>query len=96
MARRRGLRITALVVAVLVVLALVAVGSGVTWVLRRPLPLTSGTLTLPGLAGDVTVTRDRRGVPTIEASSSADLFRAQGYVDAQDRFFLMDYRRHVT
>ena len=27
---------------------------------------------------------------------SDDLFRAQGYVAAQDRFFEMDYRRHVT
>src|SRR5690606_9790792 len=25
-----------------------------------------------------------------------DLFAAQGYVHAQDRFFEMDYRRHVT
>ena len=80
----------------LVVLVLVATGVGVTWVQRRPLPVTSGTLTLPGLTGEVTVTRDGHGVPTIEATSSADLFRAQGYVDAQDRFFLMDYRRHVT
>src|SRR5699024_5364045 len=28
--------------------------------------------------------------------TSHDLFFAQGYVHAQDRFFEMDYRRHVT
>ncbi len=95
-ARRRRLRIGALVLVVVVVLALVVAGAGVTWVLRRPLPVTSGSLTLPGLSGEVTVTRDALGVPTIEATSPADLFRAQGFVDAQDRFFLMDYRRHVT
>ncbi len=94
--RRRAPRIAALVVAVLLVVVLVATAAGATFVVRRPLPSTSGTRTLPGLAADVTVTRDGHGVPTIQATTSADLFRAQGYVDAQDRFFLMDYRRHVT
>ena len=95
-ARPRASRIAALAVAVLVVVALVGGAATVTIVLRRPLPTTTGTLTLPGLAGEVTVTRDGRGVPTIQAGTSADLFRAQGFVDAQDRFFVMDYRRHVT
>ena len=30
------------------------------------------------------------GVPHIEAQSDADLYRAQGYVQAQDRLFQMD------
>lgn len=94
--RRRAPRIVALVVVVLLVVGIVAVTAGATFVLRRPLPSTSGTQTLPGLTADVTVTRDAHGVPTIEATTAPDLFRAQGYVDAQDRFFLMDYRRHVT
>ncbi|NNC10224.1 penicillin acylase family protein, partial [Corallococcus exiguus] len=37
-----------------------------------------------------------QGVPQIYADTPEDLFRAQGYVQAQDRFFEMDYRRHVT
>lgn len=94
--RPRASRIAALVVAVIVVVALVAGSAAVTFVLRRPLPTTSGTLALPGLDGEVTVTRDAHGVPTIQATTAADLFRAQGFVDAQDRFFVMDYRRHVT
>ena len=65
-------------------------------VVRRPLPEVAGEQELPGLDADVTVTRDDRGVPTITATTSQDLFRAQGYVAAQDRFFEMDYRRHVT
>jgi penicillin amidase len=36
------------------------------------------------------------GIPTITADSSHDLFFAQGYVQAQDRFWEMDFRRHVT
>jgi len=46
--------------------------------------------------GSVRVVRDSRGVPDIYASTAEDLFRAQGFVQAQDRFFEMDYRRHVT
>ena len=40
--------------------------------------------------------RDDHGIPQVYASSSDDLFYAQGYVQAQDRFFEMDFRRHVT
>ena len=43
-----------------------------------------------------TVQRDELGIPTITASSNDDLFFAQGYVHAQDRFWEMDFRRHVT
>nr|WP_286219463.1 penicillin acylase family protein [Paraoerskovia sediminicola] len=82
--------------AIVVVLALVAVTVFSVVVLRRPLPDTGGDLTLGGLQSDVTVQRDAQGVPTITASSDHDLFMAQGYVQAQDRFFEMDYRRHVT
>src|SRR5665647_2807391 len=65
-------------------------------VVRRPLPDDSGALVLPGLTAEVTVLRDARGVPSIYADNAEDLFRAQGFVHAQDRFFEMDYRRHVT
>ncbi len=65
-------------------------------VIRRPLPKTGGALDLPALTADVQVVRDAQGVPQITAKNSDDLFRAQGFVQAQDRFFEMDYRRHVT
>ncbi|MHB1491468.1 MAG: penicillin acylase family protein, partial [Cellulomonas sp.] len=96
MTRRRALRLSLAVVAGLVVLVLVVGVAVATIVIRRPLPQTAGTLTLAGLSADATVTRDDRGVPYISASTPEDLFRAQGYVQAQDRFFEMDYRRHVT
>ncbi len=83
-------------VVVLLVLALVAVGILAISTVRHSFPQTSGELHLDGLTGNVTVTRDAQGVPTITADTSADLFRAQGYVSAQDRFFEMDLRRHVT
>jgi hypothetical protein len=67
-----------------------------TWMVRRSFPTTSGQAVLSGLGGTVEVYRDGYGVPTVVASSTDDLFRAQGYVHAQDRFWEMDMRRHVT
>ena len=83
-------------VAVGVVLALVAgLVAGVVLV-RRPLPTVDGTVRLPGLGNGVEVVRDESGIPQVYADTSDDLFYAQGYVHAQDRFFEMDFRRHVT
>ncbi len=96
MPRRRLVRLSVIGIAALLVLGLVATAVAAVVVVRRPLPEVSGEVAIPGLDDTVTVTRDERGVPTITATTSADLFRAQGYVAAQDRFFEMDYRRHVT
>lgn len=65
-------------------------------IVRRPLPSYEGQVTLSGLSADVTVYRDELGVPQIYADDALDLFRTQGYLHAQDRFFQMDYGRHVT
>ncbi|KRE35975.1 penicillin amidase [Janibacter sp. Soil728] len=89
---RRSLYVTlALVIVLVVVLAGVVFGQG-----RRPLPQTAGTLEVSGLTGDVEVLRDAHGIPHIYADTMGDLMRAQGYVQAQDRFFEMDTRRHIT
>ena len=93
--RRRVLRVLAWVVAVVVALALAGVGYAV-WTVRRSFPQSSGTVAVAGLSQDVTVQRDTRGIPTITAQTPEDLFFAQGYVHAQDRFWEMDFRRHLT
>ena len=94
--RIKLVRRISLSVIVLVVLALVATGILAISTVRRSFPQAGGELRIEGLTGSVTVTRDARGIPTITADNSADLFRAQGYVSAQDRFFEMDLRRHIT
>ncbi|HEV7933634.1 MAG TPA: penicillin acylase family protein [Actinomadura sp.] len=66
------------------------------WTVRRSFPERDGRLTVKGLGADATVRRDRWGVPQIYADTAGDLVRAQGYVHAQDRFWEMDFRRHVT
>jgi penicillin amidase len=50
-------------------------------------------LTLAGLQDRVTVRRDERGIPYIEAKNEADLYFAQGYVTAGDRLWQMDLLR---
>ena len=81
---------------VLLVLALVAgLVAGVVAV-RRPYPDVSGEIEVPGLGAEVDVVRDRNGIPQVYADTAEDLFYAQGFVHAQDRFFEMDFRRHAT
>ncbi len=83
-------------VAVVLVLALLAASVYAVVAVRTSFPQTSGTLEVRGLSGEVTVVRDAYGVPQVYADTAEDLFFAQGFVQAQDRFFEMDVRRHIT
>src|SRR4029077_10138476 len=92
---RFGLR-TLLRIFVWAVGIIVVVGGGIVWwFVYRPLPQLDGAATLPGLQNEVTVERDRWGVPHIRANSVQDLAEAQGYVMAQDRLWQMDLLRRV-
>jgi penicillin amidase len=53
-------------------------------------------LSVAGLKEPVTVRRDGRGIPYIEAKSDADLYFAQGFITAQDRLWQMDLLRRVA
>ncbi|MEU9358628.1 penicillin acylase family protein [Streptomyces sp. NPDC048301] len=96
--RKKGRRARLFVI--VLVLALVAgVGYGAYWsvsTVRASYPQTTGSIDLKGLTGDVDVKRDDYGIPQIYADTDSDLFRAQGFVQAQDRFWEMDVRRHMT
>ncbi|MFJ9374481.1 penicillin acylase family protein [Streptomyces sp. NPDC101455] len=96
--RKKG-RKARLLVLVLVMAIIGGIAYGAYWsvsTVRASLPQTTGSITLDGLSGPVDVKRDSYGIPQIYASSDADLFMAQGYVQAQDRFYEMDVRRHMT
>ena len=60
------------------------------------LPMLDGEVQVAGLAGKVTIERDRYGVPTIRGSNRVDVARATGFVHGQDRFFQMDLLRRST
>ena len=81
---------------ILLVLALIVAGFLAVDAVRRSFPQTTGTIDVPGLEAEVQVLRDAQGVPQIYADTAEDLFFAQGFVQAQDRFFEMDVRRHIT
>lgn len=92
---RRVRLILKVLLLILMVVAVAGTGYGVLTV-RSSFPQVSGTVTVPGLRANVEVRRDAWGIPQITAESDEDLFMAQGYVHAQDRFWEMDFRRHVT
>ncbi|MBI3960129.1 MAG: penicillin acylase family protein [Chloroflexi bacterium] len=66
------------------------------WLIQRALPDLSGKLPLDGLTAPVEVLRDERGIPHIYAQNQADLFRAQGFVHAQDRLWQMEQNRRIA
>lgn len=82
--------------AIVVVLAIGGLTSFSISSVRESFPTESGRITLPGLTGSVEVLRDSFGVPQIYADHAEDLFEAQGYLHAQDRFYEMDFRRHLA
>ncbi|HEX8567139.1 MAG TPA: penicillin acylase family protein [Pyrinomonadaceae bacterium] len=63
------------------------------WAQEPNVPTTE--LKISGLKDKVTVRRDERGIPYIEARNEADLYFAQGYVTAQDRLWQMDLYNRV-
>ena len=53
-------------------------------------------LSVAGLKESVTVRRDARSIPYIEAKNESDLYFAQGFVTASDRLWQMDLYRRVA
>ena len=82
-----------LTVLVLLVVLLVA-GAG--WYVYSKQPTRTGMVELQHLQGPVTVRYDERGVPHIRAENEPDLYRALGYVHAQDRLFQMEVLRRLA
>jgi len=80
----------------LIVVLVVAVAAGLFLLITRsPLPQTSGSIAIAGLDGPVEILRDEWGVPHIYASTTRDLFFAQGYTQAQDRWWQMEFFRNT-
>jgi penicillin amidase len=73
---------------------------------RQSFPITEGSvttsniedtalITVRGVDQPVDIYRDSMGIPHIYAATLHDLFYSQGYVHAQDRFWQMDFWRHI-
>ncbi|MDP3816143.1 penicillin acylase family protein [Pseudomonas sp.] len=77
-------------------LIIAATAAGAYWYLGSKQPQRSGELHLNALQAPVSVAYDERGVPHIQAEHEADLYRALGYVHAQDRLFQMEMLRRLA
>ncbi|MFO8056296.1 MAG: penicillin acylase family protein [bacterium] len=63
---------------------------------HKPLPQIQGQIQVSGVKEDITILRDKWGVPHVSAKTRQDLFFGVGYVQAQDRLFQMDLIRRVA
>lgn len=85
-------------IAVISLLALIAVATGsasiyYAYILNRPQPQVDGELQVQGLKDRVEIIREADGKPHIYAKNMHDLYFAQGYVQAQDRWWQMEFFR---
>ncbi|MCX2896418.1 penicillin acylase family protein [Pseudomonas mandelii] len=78
------------------VLLVVVLAAGAGWYVYSKQPTRKGMVELQHLQGPVTVRYDERGVPHIRAENEPDLYRALGYVQAQDRLFQMEILRRLA
>ncbi len=83
-------------VGLLLALLLLAAGGLGGWYLYQKQPVRSGVIELADLGNKVTVRYDERGVPHISAQNEADLYRALGYLHAQDRLFQLEMVRRLA
>jgi penicillin amidase len=85
-----------MLLAALLALALLLAAGGGFWYVMTKLPQRSGNVALSGLSAPVSVRYDDRGVPHITADNEPDLYRALGFVHAQDRLFQMEMVRRLA
>ncbi len=64
--------------------------------LGRRLPITAGTVAVPGLEGDVLIRRDGYGIPYIRAERAKDALFGLGFCQGQDRTFQVELLARVT
>jgi penicillin G amidase len=87
----------------ILIVAIIAAGGGFYYfksylpntVAPKSFPQIDGEIQVDGLDGPVDIYRDSMGIPNIYATTSHDIFFAQGYVHAQERFWQMDAWRHI-
>jgi len=63
---------------------------------REALPITAGRIPVAGIASQVEVLRDARGIPHIEARTAPDAWFGLGFAHAQDRLAQMLWLRRLA
>lgn len=90
------MRLTLKVLTTVLLSVLFLACTGLFWYFMSRQPQRDGELVLDHLKAAVSVRYDERGVPHIKASNQDDLYRALGYVHAQDRLFQMEIMRRLA
>jgi len=87
-----------ILVALFILIFITAIGAYlyVNHIQTKAIPNYSENVKLKGLKNKVTIYRDNYGIPHIYAQNDEDLYRATGYVLAQDRLWQMDLIRRAT
>ncbi len=80
----------------LIIIVLIGGGLFVRSIATKGVPDYNTSLSLKNLKQEVVVRRDKFAVPHIIAKNEQDLYRAVGYVMAQDRLWQMDLLKRVT
>jgi penicillin G amidase len=91
----RWVKRVGLVVLVVLLILVVATAGLFTWLVARGMPQRDGVANIPGLSASVRVVRDQNGIANIYASTTEDLFAAQGYVHASERMWQMEVWRRI-
>jgi len=80
----------------IIILILAFIGLAFALYIYNKQPQRSGEVSITNLQAPVNVRFDERGVPHIQAQNEADMYRALGYVHAQDRLFQMEMVRRLA
>jgi penicillin amidase len=88
-------RVILIVLGGLLVITAIVGGSGYLW-MRGSLPEVEGEIRIAALEAPVTVRRNSDGIVRIQAANEPDLYRALGFVHAQDRLWQMDFMRRTA
>ena len=96
--KKKGSACKVVWITLITILAIIVLLSGggfiyINYLTNAPLPQIDGQLKAKGLKDNVEVIRDPYGIPHIYAKNLHDLFFAQGYTQAQDRWWQMEFFR---
>lgn len=91
----RGLKALLIILGIVAVLIII-VGGVWLWFTRQAHPKTEGEIRVAGLLEPVEIVRDAYGTAHIYANSTEDLFFAEGYTHAQERFWQMEFQRRTA
>ena len=80
----------------IILLLLIVVAIGITYILFSQRPIYKGELTVDKLQNKVEIYYDTYGVPHIYADNDLDAMTALGYVHAQDRLWQMEVVRRIS